>query len=84
MDCPKDFVDLEVELPQIERVMAYAGPSNFTGAPLPGYSGTRAWLHKSCLTSLRQIVADCFRGFAVFVLPRKFRSIIEIVQISIC
>ena len=58
MDCPKDFVDLKAVLPQIERVMAYAGPSNFTGAPLPGYSGTRAWIHESCLESLQAIVLE--------------------------
>jgi len=54
-DCPPGFVDLEVVLPQIERVMAYGGPKNFTGSPLPGYSGTRAWLHESCIESLAQV-----------------------------
>lgn len=65
-DCPTGFVDLEVVLPQIERVMAYGGPKNFTGAPLPGYCGTRAWIHESCLESLRDIEEELRgQGFAL-------------------
>lgn len=54
--CPEGFVDLGLACPEIERVMAYATSGNFTGAPLPGYAGTRAWLHASCLSSLKEIV----------------------------
>ena len=57
-DCPPDFVDLEVVLPQIVRVMGYGSLENFTGAPLPGYSGTRAWIHESCVASLQEIVEE--------------------------
>ena len=57
-DCPTGFVDLEAAAPEIERVMAYGSPNNFTGAPLPGYHGTRAWLHESCIESLLSIASE--------------------------
>jgi len=56
--CPEGFVDLGQACPEIERVMAYATSENFTGAPLPGYAGERAWLHQSCLPSLKEIVKE--------------------------
>jgi D-alanyl-D-alanine dipeptidase len=58
VSCPEGFVDLAKACPEIERVMAYATAANFTGAPLPGYSGQRAWLHESCVPSLQEIVSE--------------------------
>lgn len=46
--------------------MAYGGPNNFTGSPLPGYCGTRAWLHESCVDSLADIGKEFQeRGFGL-------------------
>lgn len=56
--CPLGFADLGEACPEIERVMAYGTSLNFTGAPLPGYAGTRAWIHQSCVSSLKEIVAE--------------------------
>jgi D-alanyl-D-alanine dipeptidase len=58
--------------------MAYATSANFTGAPLPGYAGTRAWLHESCLPSLREIVlalAEKGYGLRLFDAYRPDRSV---------
>jgi D-alanyl-D-alanine dipeptidase len=56
--CPLGFVDLAEACPEIERVMAYSTPLNFTGASLPGYAGKRAWIHQSCEPSLKAIVTE--------------------------
>ena len=61
LECPSDFVDLEHTIPDLKRIMAYGSANNFTGAPLPGYAGTHAWLHADCAQSLLAI-SDFFKS----------------------
>lgn len=70
---PAGFVSLEQLAPQIVQEIRYAGPFNFTGAPLPGYQAPRCWLVREAAVGLAAVDArlssfglglkvwDCYR-----------------------
>ncbi len=70
---PQGFVRLGDVAPQIRQDMRYAGPDNFTGRPVPGYSAPRCWLRAEAAQALAAaqaeaakegltlIVYDCYR-----------------------
>ena len=63
--------------------MRYRGRDNFTGAPLPGYEGNRALLHRDAAAALarvqRSLRADGF-GLKVFDAYRPVRATLAMVE----
>lgn len=58
MRLPQDFVTLRDVDPTIQQDMRYAGASNFTGAPLPGYHGAQCILRRATAEALKRVQAD--------------------------
>lgn len=55
---PEAFVYLRDVDPSIEQDMRYAGPHNFTGAPVPGYDAPECVLLRQAAEALKQVQAD--------------------------
>ena len=55
---PAPLVHLRDIDPSIRQDMRYAGPSNFTGRPLPGYGAAECLLRRPVTLALRQVQAD--------------------------
>ena len=70
---PADFVRLRDVAPHIVEDMRYAGPHNFTGAPVDGYEAPVCWLREDAAEALanvaremdavgwKLVVYDCYR-----------------------
>jgi zinc D-Ala-D-Ala dipeptidase len=62
------FVRLADIAPTIAQDMRYAGPDNFTGAPVPGYRAPQCWLRAEAASALAEAQADAAaRGFGLIV-----------------
>jgi D-alanyl-D-alanine dipeptidase len=57
-EMPKDFVYLRDVDPSILQDMRYAGPNNFTGAPVPGYDAPDCVLLRPAAEALAAVQAD--------------------------
>jgi len=57
-EMPEDFVYLRDIDPSIAQDMRYAGPHNFTGAPVPGYDAPECVLVRQAAEALSQVQAD--------------------------
>jgi zinc D-Ala-D-Ala dipeptidase len=57
-EMPEGFVYLRDIDPSIAQDMRYAGPHNFTGAPVPGYDALECMLVRSAAEALKQVQAD--------------------------
>jgi D-alanyl-D-alanine dipeptidase len=67
-DLPPGFARLADVAPQIAQDMRYAGPRNFTGAPVPGYKAPQCWLRAEAANALAQAQADAqAQGFDLVV-----------------
>jgi D-alanyl-D-alanine dipeptidase len=55
---PEDFVYLRDIDPTIDQDMRYAGPDNFTGAPVPGYEANECVLVREAAEALTKVQAD--------------------------
>lgn len=65
---PPGFVRLAEIAPDIPQDMRYAGPNNFTGAPVPGYRAPQCWLRADAARALAAAQADARRqGFSLIV-----------------
>jgi D-alanyl-D-alanine dipeptidase len=65
---PEDFVYLRDVDPTIRQDMRYAGPRNFTGAPVPGYQAAECVLVRKAAEALRQVQEDLkAKGFGLKV-----------------
>jgi D-alanyl-D-alanine dipeptidase len=65
---PPGFVALSDIDPSIRRDMRYAGPDNFTGRPLPGYTRGACWLYRDVALALKRVQADvAARGLSLKV-----------------
>ena len=65
---PAGFERLADVSPQIRQEMRYAGPDNFTGRPLPGYSEPDCWLRSEAAWALADAQADAqHQGFSLVV-----------------
>jgi D-alanyl-D-alanine dipeptidase len=72
-EMPEGFVYLRDVDPTIEQDIRYAGPSNFTGAPVPGYGAAECVLARPAAEALKRVqeavaargltlkVYDCYR-----------------------
>ena len=72
-EMPDGFVYLRDVDPTIEQDIRYAGPSNFTGAPVPGYGAAECVLAQAAAEALKRVqeavsgrglmlkVYDCYR-----------------------
>ena len=49
---PPDFVNLLQVIPELHCDLRYAGPDNFTGAPVAGYTDPRPWLSEAAAQAL--------------------------------
>ena len=52
---PKGFVDVKAAIPTIEINIRYHSDDNFTGAPLPGYGVSMAWLLSEPTKALQRV-----------------------------
>lgn len=67
MSPPADFVDLR-QLDGLRLAMGYARADNFTGAPLPGYAPSVAWLHRAAVEPLARVLSDLApRGLTLLI-----------------
>jgi D-alanyl-D-alanine dipeptidase len=77
------LVDIQSVAPTIRVEARYAGSDNFTGAPLPGYEATRAWLRRDAAAALarvqHQLAADGL-GLLVFDGYRPIRATLGMVD----
>lgn len=65
---PEDFVYLRDVDPSIRQDMRYAGPRNFTGAPVPGYQAADCILVRQAADALKQVQEDLkAKGFGLKV-----------------
>ncbi|MBX3276015.1 MAG: D-alanyl-D-alanine carboxypeptidase family protein [Sandaracinaceae bacterium] len=71
---PDDFVDLAT-LPALRFAIGYATPSNFTGAPLPGYDTAGAWLHRSAADALARVLERLARERLTLVVYDAYRPL---------
>ena len=55
---PKDFVYLRDIDPTIQQDIRYAGATNFTGAPVPGYDAPECVLLRPAAEALKAVQAD--------------------------
>ena len=55
---PADFVRLRDVAPLIVEDMRYAGPNNFTGAPVDGYEAPVCWLRADAAAGLAKAAAE--------------------------
>ncbi|MHB8249370.1 MAG: M15 family metallopeptidase [Acidithiobacillus sp.] len=53
--CPQGFVDLLRVIPELHCDLRYAGPDNFTGAPVTGYTDPRPWLSEPAAQALAPV-----------------------------
>lgn len=53
-----DLVDVATLMPQVQRDIRYAGPYNFTGAPVDGYQAPKCLLLRPVARALAQVQAD--------------------------
>src|ERR1700731_504484 len=72
-ELPAGFARLSDIAPSIVQDMRYAGPNNFTGAPVPGYHAPQCWLRADAARALAKaqayahahgfelVVYDCYR-----------------------
>jgi zinc D-Ala-D-Ala dipeptidase len=70
---PPGFARLSDLAPDFLQEMRYAGPNNFTGAPVPGYKAPQCWLRRDAARALLRahraaksagvqlVVYDCYR-----------------------
>lgn len=70
---PPGFARLSDVAPGVTQEMRYAGPKNFTGAPVPGYRAPQCWLRAEAAKALGEaqqearakgfslVVYDCYR-----------------------
>ncbi len=65
---PPGFARLADVAPGIAQEMRYAGPNNFTGAPVPGYRAPQCWLRAEAARALgaAQVEARA-KGFSLVV-----------------
>jgi D-alanyl-D-alanine dipeptidase len=67
-ELPRGFVRLADVAPRIAQDMRYAGPNNFTGAPVPGYKSPVCWLRAEAAKALARAQADAqAHGFGLVV-----------------
>lgn len=67
-DPPPGFVRLAELAPDIAEDMRYAGPDNFTGAPVPGYAKAECWLRAEAARALAEAEREAeSRGFGLVV-----------------
>ncbi len=65
---PPGFVRLADVAPDVLQDMRYAGPNNFTGAPVPGYGAPQCWLRADAARALASAAAEAQkRGFSLVV-----------------
>jgi D-alanyl-D-alanine dipeptidase len=65
---PPGLVALSDIDPSIRQDMRYAGPDNFTGRPLPGYTRGACWLYRDAAFALKRVQADvAARGLSLKV-----------------
>ncbi|HXG79664.1 MAG TPA: M15 family metallopeptidase [Methyloceanibacter sp.] len=57
-EMPEDFVYLRDIDPSIQQDMRYAGPNNFTGAPVPGYGAAECVLVRQAAEALKVVQAE--------------------------
>ncbi len=72
-ETPPGFARLAEVAPDVIQDMRYAGPNNFTGAPVPGYDAPQCWLRAEAAKALAAaqkdaraqgvslVVYDCYR-----------------------
>ena len=80
---PEGWSDLETAVPGIRLDIRYAGPNNFTGAPLPGYEAPRAWMRDEAASALARVqaeLADEGLGLLVFDAYRPVRASVAMVR----
>lgn len=58
---PPGFVRLRDLAPEIGQDIRYAGPDNFTGAPVPGYEAADCWLLEPAARALGEVARDAAR-----------------------
>jgi D-alanyl-D-alanine dipeptidase len=76
---PKGFVYLRDIEPGIAQDMRYAGPDNFTGAPLPGYDAAECVLRREAAEALAKVQADLAAqnlGLKVYDCYRPTRAVL--------
>jgi D-alanyl-D-alanine dipeptidase len=67
-ELPQGFARLSDIAPGVAQDMRYAGPDNFTGAPLPGYRSPQCWLRAEAAKALARAQAEAHRmGFDLVV-----------------
>ena len=65
---PDGFARLRDIAPAIAQDVRYAGPDNFTGAPVPGYEAAECWLLEPVAQALAVVAQDAAaRGLALVV-----------------
>lgn len=65
---PQSFVRLRDIAPGIVEDVRYAGPDNFTGAPVPGYGAAECWLLAPVAQALARVAQEAQgRGLALVV-----------------
>jgi D-alanyl-D-alanine dipeptidase len=80
---PPGFVSLSDIDPSILQDMRYAGPDNFTGRPLPGYTHGACWLYRDVALALKRVQADvAARGLSLKVYDcyRPVRAVAAMVR----
>lgn len=80
---PEGWSDLEAVVPGIRLDIRYATANNFTGAPLPGYAGPRAWMRDFAAAALARVQADLAAdglGLLVFDAYRPVRATTAMVR----
>jgi D-alanyl-D-alanine dipeptidase len=77
---PADFVALEAIAPDIVQDIRYAGPHNFTGAPVPGYGRARCLLTAPTARALASAQAELMAfglGLKVYDCFRPHRAVLH-------
>lgn len=65
---PPGFLRLAEIAPDLLQEMRYAGPHNFTGAPVPGYGAPQCWLRADAAKALAAAAAEArSSGFSLVV-----------------
>jgi len=82
-EMPGDFVYLRDVDPTLQQDIRYAGPNNFTGAPVPGYDAPECVLVRQAAEALKAVQADLKAkglGLRVYDCYRPVRAVAAFVD----